>query len=266
MNDKRIVLLVGSKIHNLYTLALFLEDKNINVVGACIADKRTKGVDLSYLRHSIKKEGALVVLSQILQRVLYKILNSKKDTQIHKRLYDKDKIESVLSSWQGPVHYTDDFQNKTTYSWIKKQSPDLIVVHTPYWVGKKIRDLVNNNIIGGHPGITPLYRGIHSPFWALYKNDAGNVGYSVFFLDAGVDTGDVIYQGKIEIEKGDSYITLGWKGMIEIARNQLRIVRNWTQGAEIPRRKHINIPPNSNYSHPKLYDYIKYRIKEKNVR
>jgi folate-dependent phosphoribosylglycinamide formyltransferase PurN len=266
LNDKRVVILVGSRLHNLNTLALFLEDKGINVVGACIADKRTKGIDFSYLRYSIKKEGACVVFSQIFQRILYKILNSRKDAQIHKRLFDKEKIESILSSWKGPVHYTDDFQKPITYNWIQSQSPDLIVVHTPYWVGKKIRNLVDNNIIGGHPGVTPLYRGIHSPFWALYNNDTENVGYSIFFLDAGVDTGDVIYQGKIDIEEGDSYVTLGWKGMVEIAKNQLKIVRNWTNGAEIPRKKHEIIPPDSNYSHPKLNDYIKYRIKKKNLR
>ena len=36
----------------------------------------------------------------------------------------------------------------------------------------------------------------------------------------GVDTGDIVAQERIPVEKGDSFMTLSWKGMIRIAQLQ----------------------------------------------
>ena len=142
---------------NLNTLALFVREKELNIIGACIGNKKTKGIDFSYLKYSIKKEGLVKVFSQIVQRMLYKVLNSKKDQKIHARLFKEDIIKETIDDWQGAIHYTNNYQNNDTLNWIEDLRPDLIVVHTPYWVGKKIRDIVEGNVIGGHPGITPYY-------------------------------------------------------------------------------------------------------------
>ncbi|WP_158594508.1 formyltransferase family protein [Aquimarina sp. AD1] len=266
MKGKRILLLTGASLHNLNTLFLFIKDKELNVVGACIADKKTQGIDFSYLKIAIKKEGVFKVFFQIVQRVIYKLVNSKKDKKIKLELYDEPLIRDSINSWNQPIHYTENYHKKETFDWIKSQNPDIIVVHTPYWVGKKIRTIVNGNIIGGHPGIVPSYRGIHSSFWAIYNKAPEKVGYSVFWLDSGVDTGDLISQGIINIEEGDSYITLGWKGMIEIAKQQIRVLKKVNRGIELPRTKHIEIPENSYYSHPTIFNYIKYRFSGNKVR
>jgi hypothetical protein len=42
-----------------------------------------------------------------------------------------------------------------------------------------------------HPGICPEYRNAHGCFWALARNDLGNVGMTLLQIDRGVDTGPV---------------------------------------------------------------------------
>lgn len=261
----KIVVLLGPNLNHLKTLSLLLEE-DVNVVGVCIANKKTFGLNFQYIKKAIRKRGILKFFTQALERIVYKMLNSKKDKTIFNELYNETEIKKSIRDWGGSIYKTDDYQNEDTFSWIKQQNPDIIVIHTPYWVGKKIRDLVKGNVLGGHPGITPYYRGVHSAFWAVYNEEAEKIGYSVFWVDSGVDTGDVIIQKTIELEKGDSYFTLGWKGMIETGKQQALAIKKLDQGVPVPRIKHKFIPENSNYSHPTIFQYIKYRFKQNRIR
>ena len=51
-------------------------------------------------------------------------------------------------------------------------------------------------VLNYHAGITPEYRGINGGYWALATGDPDNFGTTVHLVDAGVDTGDIIYQAR----------------------------------------------------------------------
>ena len=51
-------------------------------------------------------------------------------------------------------------------------------------------------VLNYHAGITPKYRGMNGGYWALATGDAENFGATVHLVDAGVDTGDVLYQAR----------------------------------------------------------------------
>jgi methionyl-tRNA formyltransferase len=267
MNNKplRVVCLFGTGIIFDKTLSVLLENE-VNVVGVVHANKHQKGIDFSYLKIAGKKYGYWTVFLQILGRIYYKILHHKKDREIFHQIYKEEKIQSVLKNYQGKVHYTDDYGKAETMEFIKSQQPDLLLVHTGYWVGKKVRNLVNGKVIGGHPGITPDYRGVHSPFWAIFNGEPEKVGYTVFWLDSGVDTGDILHQSKVPIEKGDSYFTLSWKGMVGIAEKQARIIKEMEKGMEPTARKVGKVDESTNYNHPTIFQYWKYRKMQNDVR
>lgn len=58
-------------------------------------------------------------------------------------------------------------------------------------------------IINSHPALLPLYPGAHAVRDALAAG-ATETGTSIHWVDAGVDTGEVIAQEKIEILEGDT--------------------------------------------------------------
>lgn len=264
-NPLRVVCLFGTGIIFDKTLAILL-DNNINVVAVCNANKHQKGVDFSYLKIAIKKYGIIKVFLQIVERIVYKTLNNKKDKKIFNQLYNKEAIEKALQKFTGKTHQTTNYQNPETLAFLKAQNPDIFIVHTGYWVGKKVRNIVNGNCLGGHPGITPDYRGVHSPFWAIYNNEPNKIGYTVFWVDSGIDTGDIAFQGNIIPVKDDSYFTLSWKGMIQIAQNQAKIINKLQNNQQVMRKKIITVNEKTNYTHPTIFQYIKYRIKQKQVR
>jgi len=58
-----------------------------------------------------------------------------------------------------------------------------------------------------HASLLPDYRGKHPIFWAL-RNGERWVGLSVHVMDRGIDTGDLIYQVKIQTRQDDSVASL----------------------------------------------------------
>lgn len=261
----RVVCLFGTGIIFDKTLSVLLE-KDVNVVGVVNANKHQKGVDFSYLKIAGKKYGYWKVFLQILGRIYYKLLNGKKDREIFHQIYNSEEIHSIIENYSFETHQTDDYGKPETLEFIKSLEPDLLLVHTGYWVGKKVRDLVNGKVIGGHPGITPDYRGVHSPFWAVFNGEPEKIGYTVFWLDSGVDTGDILHQDRVSLEKGDSYFTLSWKGMVGIAENQARIIKEMEKGLEPKARKVGEVDEETNYNHPTIFQYLKYRRMQKEVR
>ena len=68
--------------------------------------------------------------------------------------------------------------------------------------------IVNNNfintskygVVSSHGGILPKYRGVDCTKWCVLNNEK-RVGVSTIFLNSGVDTGDIISIGKVNIKK-----------------------------------------------------------------
>jgi len=267
MREKtKIVILSGPFIWHKNTCAEIIAG-NLNVVGICICNKTSFGLPIKFVINSFKTKGVLQTLSQILSRTFYKIKNSRKDKIFFNKYFPIDSINNVLSKWNGEIHYTDSYSNPQTLKWLKKMDADIFVAHTGYIVGKKVREIPKlKMVIGGHPGITPFYRGNHSSFWAIYNNDFERIGYTVFILDSGIDTGDIIFQDRIKLDGNDSFITLGWKGMKLQAVKIRSILVEYDKGKPIARKKITQIPDNSYYDNPALLEYLKYLKKQRIVR
>lgn len=258
----KVVVLIGPSLANKNTVTTLI-NKGVNVVGVVAMDHKNNGINVGFLKRSIKNFGIMKVFGQILERILYKLINNKKDIDFTRSFFKQEETNSLFNSFSSDfIINTNSYSNSETLTWIKNKNPDLIVIHTPYWIGKKVRDLVNGNIIGGHPGLTQHYRGVHSPFWAIYNNDLNTIGYTVFWVDGGVDTGNIIKQGMINVEKGDSYRIISYKGMRLIYQTIAEVLSNSCKIEDIPRVPNQVINKETLYYHPTIFQYLKYLIKQ----
>jgi len=257
----RIIALVGSETRHMHTAATLL-DFGVILESIFICNNTSIKSRSRYLKKYIGKNGLLLSVNRLACRVVYKIFNNQKDQYLFNKLYNVQWIKNILNSFGGEIHYTHSFNDSEIINKIRGYNPDIILVHTGSWIGKTIRSIPKIAIIGGHPGVTPFYRGVHSTFWAIYNQDWGRIGCTIFHLDGGVDTGDIINQRSLVIEKGDSFVTVGWKGMINQVEMMVQVINNYSQGIPIPRRKKLIIPDNSYYDFPTIQQYIKYRHKQ----
>ena len=86
--------------------------------------------------------------------------------------------------------------------------PDLIVCGGfPWKIPVDVLRLPRLGAINLHPAILPRYRGPCAVEWALRNGDA-ELGFTVHRLDAELDTGPVLAQGRIPIGDDDDFETL----------------------------------------------------------
>lgn len=90
---------------------------------------------------------------------------------------------------------------------LQRLQPDVVVVNGTRIIAKRVLQAVASPFLNTHAGITPLYRGVHGGYWALANNDAAHCGVSVHLVDAGIDTGGIVYQALIHPTEEDNFTT-----------------------------------------------------------
>ena len=265
-NKARVIILTGKETHHINTCATLISN-DINVVGIFAIKKNKLRIQLRIVFSSIKKNGLMNTSSKIISRIVYLLRNLRLDYKLKSEIFNIGWANTILLSWQGTLFDVDDYNNPNTIQNIKELKPDIIIVHSKSWVPTSILEISSiKYVIGGHPGITPAYRGSHSPFWAITNNDFNNIGWTVFHLDSEVDSGQIIEQGTIEIGSPETFFSLSWKGMKEIAIAQVRAIKSYEANGKIIGSTNFNLKRNAIYSLPTLLDLIRYWIAQDKVR
>ncbi|MBW3571384.1 MAG: hypothetical protein KY467_09775 [Gemmatimonadetes bacterium] len=78
----------------------------------------------------------------------------------------------------------------------------IVGVHFPYLVPQEVLDVPRQGMLNLHPALLPWNRGWHTPSWALLEGTP--VGATLHFMDAGIDTGDVVLQRRLEPHAGET--------------------------------------------------------------
>jgi methionyl-tRNA formyltransferase len=93
--------------------------------------------------------------------------------------------------------------------------PDVICsIYYRYMIKKQIIDSCEGKIFNLHPSLLPEYKGCSSVTWALI-NGEDNAGFTYHYIDEDCDTGNILIQGKLSIEKWDTQETLFTRVMYE---------------------------------------------------
>lgn len=110
-------------------------------------------------------------------------------------------FRTYCSEHHQPLHILSGKCDISDY--IKEYSPDIcIVVGWYYLIDTRLLSQVKGGFIGVHNSLLPKYRGFAPLVWQLINGEK-KVGFSVFLLDDGLDTGDIFYQEEIEISEKD---------------------------------------------------------------
>tara|TARA_Y100000022_G_scaffold152174_1_gene134093 strand:+ start:981 stop:1892 length:912 start_codon:yes stop_codon:yes gene_type:complete len=104
----------------------------------------------------------------------------------------------------------DDFDNKDIYQNIASLDVDIFVVVAFKILPQKYIELPKFGSINIHASLLPKYRGAAPIQWSLINGDS-ITGVSIFQIEKKVDSGGIIYQKKIKIQKQDNFETLSEK-------------------------------------------------------
>lgn len=106
--------------------------------------------------------------------------------------------------------------------------PDVISVASfPLLLPPSLLRIPRFGAIGVHPSLLPRHRGPEPLFWTYFHDDP-EAGVTVHWLDAGEDTGDVVYQETVSLPRGrdvsDLYEEIARRGARLLARAVAEVV------------------------------------------
>jgi methionyl-tRNA formyltransferase len=118
--------------------------------------------------------------------------------------------EEIIQSAGVPADAVFDgarLQDPETLSAIQRLQPDIAVsVFFGYILRPPFLSLPPAGCINLHPSFLPYNRGAHPNVWSIIEGTPA--GVTLHYIDAGVDTGDIVAQRKIAVEPVDTAETL----------------------------------------------------------
>lgn len=109
------------------------------------------------------------------------------------------------------VAYSNALGDVETLGRLRRLDLDLLILAWwPYIVGPPVIQLARIGCLNFHNSLLPHNRGKHPNFWAIVEGSP--YGVTLHFVDAGVDTGDIIFQKEVDSTWEDTGETLHRKG------------------------------------------------------
>lgn len=138
-------------------------------------------------------------------------------------------------------------------SLIQRIGPDLIVVNGTRILSSTTLSCVDCYFLNVHMGITPKYRGVHGAYWALARGDRENCGVTVHLLDAGIDTGAILSQARIQPKDTDDIHSYPVHQLGTASPLLIEAVERVSAGDF---RTKTGVGPSELFHHPTLWEYL----------
>jgi methionyl-tRNA formyltransferase len=172
-------------------------------------------------------------------------LNDEKAKNKSGRVY----LDSIANKHNAPLLKINSINDQEVLNALKEYNIDwLFIIGWSQIAKKEVLDAPLHGCIGMHPTLLPVGRGRAAIPWAIIKG-LNETGVTMFKLDEGVDTGDIIGQGIIELDDDttatdlykkveDMHITLISKYWNDIVNNHIILTKQENSLAtEWPGRK-----------------------------
>jgi methionyl-tRNA formyltransferase len=171
---------------------------------------------------------------EVVETILSKVSNTRPSKLIEqhfnaRRVVEADFFEEVLkgnfpNSKLNSVHLLS-CNSVQALEFSRKVAPDFIItfgcsILEGTWISE-----YPNKILGIHLGLSPYYRGSGTNFFPIVNKELSALGFTLMNLDEGIDTGNIICQGRAEIVIGDGIHTIGTRVMKVMFSEIISILR-----------------------------------------
>jgi hypothetical protein len=260
----RTVLIGPREFDFAQVLAHWLANRS-NLVGAVWTDatawQSSWTSRVQFVQRRLKRYGPIKVLDEAMMFAWYRAFGLSRDVRnLQDRITNPYWARHGSQRWTGDAIATDDVNAPAVLQFLSSHQPDAIFsVCILNYFGQDIRGIPRLGIFLWHDGITPEYRGVYSPFWAIHNLDWANVGCSLLRINATLDGGDVYVQSSAsEVDyrrQGHAYI--GHKAIADSLPGVERLLRELEQGTARPLDRSTSIP--CYYTYPGFSDLIRQR-------
>jgi len=252
---KEIILLTEDSV-SARVLANSIIMQNLDLKGI-IVQQKAPGIPIN--KEIYKGNLIKIVLREVRPKKFYRKLSHlkehlqvKKIRKIEKKLREqandfllKHLGQKANSTWPSQVEVlrVSSINAEESYNFLIGAKPELLVVYGTSILQNQIIEIPKFGVLNAHHAILPDYKGNFVEFWQVYNRDYDKVGITIHFIDAGVDTGDIIFQKKLnKITTPNPYL-LSALNKIQILNNYPTVIKSVLNGTAKRRKQGNSLLP-----------------------
>ncbi len=141
---------------------------------------------------------------------------------------------------------TETLNTEETAANLRAAAVEIVVVYGTSLIKEPLLSLCPGRTIGMHLGLSPYYRGTATNFYPLLNDEPEYVGVTIHRIDPGIDSGEIIHQGRPDIVADDMPHTVGCKTILVGIELMIRTVREIEAGT-------VRSTPRWQVPKPRLY-------------
>ena len=178
-------------------------------VVACLflePNRRTRTMMWKRVKGRAKKYGWLKAIDEVLFHAVDRVAIRRGESQSVLREFPPS--FTATRSLDVPSHSVGNIHSRKWLDFVAALNPDIIfsvcgsvIFRPPLFTIPKLGTFVL------HEGLTPEYKGLHTPLWALMNKEHDYLGYTLLKVDDSIDGGAVLSQGTYEPGEGEGYRT-----------------------------------------------------------
>ncbi|HEY0740160.1 MAG TPA: formyltransferase family protein [Chryseosolibacter sp.] len=129
-----------------------------------------------------------------------------------------------------PVHYYPTINDLRVETLLAEINPHFGIVFGTRKVAQRIIRKFSDCALNVHRGIAEEYRGLDTNLWAIYHGDFENTGVTIHKMDNDLDTGEIVFQEKLQYPPGTKVFQLRHYETALCAELVARAVGNYLTG------------------------------------
>ncbi|MFN0085074.1 MAG: formyltransferase family protein [Blastocatellia bacterium] len=194
-----IILTHGGCVPLLKNLA---ENDLITVAGVYVETEisRRKLTMKERLQRSIRYDGYAATIAKPLKQLLTRAPEAEAENHHETR----EDLEETAERLGIPLHYLPNYHAPDAIEFMRGADADLGIVWGTNILKESVFKIPRMGSINIHQGLAPYYRGGPPVFWELF-NEEPEVGITVHFVEAKVDTGAIITQETVPLKYDYEY-------------------------------------------------------------
>ena len=112
---------------------------------------------------------------------------------------NQNNLEECAEKLSIPLFRVENYHNEDAKKMLREANADLGILYGTNIIKEEVFSIPQMGSINIHQGLAPIYRGGPTVFWELYNGEK-ELGITVHFVAAKVDTGDIILQKTVPLE------------------------------------------------------------------